>query len=45
MSKKRDRKKTTAGVNRTPSNLRNFEKETIGQKERMEIGLKAARLS
>ena len=41
-SKKKPR--TTAGVKRTPSNLRNFEKETLDQKERMKLGLESAKL-
>ena len=38
------KKRTSAGVNRTPSNLRNFEKESLDQKDRFKLGLEAAKL-
>lgn len=38
------KRRTTAGVNRTPSNLRNFDKETIDPKARLKLGVEAAGL-
>lgn len=44
MSKKSGKGKSTGGVKRTPSSLRNLERESLSAKERLEIGLKAAGL-